>query len=111
MHRAVVAVLFLELAWQVKPKINPSGGIVWNSNYRSNSFVDFATAAGRVAELKPPGNDNSFEAAIGPVSGIGEHTRQIFRKLEFKDVAIDEFNVYKADKCSKQVTRQRCSQI
>jgi crotonobetainyl-CoA:carnitine CoA-transferase CaiB-like acyl-CoA transferase len=44
---------------------------------------------GRIRALLPPATFNDFEAAMGPVPDLGEHTAQILASLDFSPAEID----------------------
>lgn len=55
-------------------------------------IVETETPAGTVNSFLPPGNNNQYQAALGPVPAIGEHTQEILRDLNFSDDEIRDFS-------------------
>lgn len=53
--------------------------------------VQIATPAGAVAAFKPPGNNNRFDASMGPVPAVGEHNEAILASLGFTTDDIRNF--------------------
>ncbi len=51
-------------------------------------FVDIDTPNGQVKGLLPPGNNSHFNATLGPVPSLGEHTHLILGELGFDENAI-----------------------
>lgn len=55
-------------------------------------IVETETPAGTVNSFLPPGNNNQYQSAVGPVPAIGEHTQKILRDLNFSDGEIRDFS-------------------
>ncbi|MFT4861523.1 MAG: itaconate CoA-transferase [Pseudohongiellaceae bacterium] len=51
-------------------------------------FVDIDTPNGQVKSLLPPANNSTFDAALGPVPALGQHTHSILAELGFDSGAI-----------------------
>ena len=51
-------------------------------------IVKTETPEGVVDSFLPPGNNSSYMATLGPVPGIGEHSRLILRELKFSEEEI-----------------------
>lgn len=54
-------------------------------------IVETETPEGVVDSFLPPGNNSSYMATLGPVPGIGEHSRSILRELNFSEKKINIF--------------------
>jgi len=66
---------------------------VWNHPQLAalNRIIETETPAGRVTTIRPPGNNSSYEPKLGPVPGVGEHTRAVLEELEFTEEEIQKF--------------------
>lgn len=72
--------------------INDMGAVWEHPQLKAlNRFIEFATPAGTVTGLRPPGSDSSFEPVIGAVPDVGEHTREVLGELGFSQAEIDGF--------------------
>lgn len=54
-------------------------------------IIETDTPKGRIKSFKPPGNNSSYEAALGPVPALGEHTSEILFDLGFDANEIKRF--------------------
>lgn len=66
---------------------------VWNHPQLNalNRLIITDTPEGEVSSFKPPGNNSSFEPALGPVPDIGEHSEDILSELGFTAEEIEVF--------------------
>ena len=55
-------------------------------------FIEVGSPAGPVTALRPPGNNSSYQADIGPIPAVGEHSGNILGELGFTRVEIDSFS-------------------
>ena len=56
-----------------------------------NRLIDTETPQGTVKSFKPPGNNSSYGASLGPVPALGEHTVDILADLGFDASEIKRF--------------------
>lgn len=56
-----------------------------------NRWTKVDTTEGEISALLPPATNSSFDARIGPVPGLGQHTDLILEELGFSSKQIAEF--------------------
>ncbi len=66
---------------------------VWNHPQLAalKRIVEIETPEGTIDSFLPPGNNSSYEPTLGPVPGIGEHTKPILQELGFSEAEIKKF--------------------
>lgn len=66
---------------------------VWNHPqlHALNRLIDTETPNGTIKSFLPPGNNSSYQANLGPVPALGQHTEEILRELGFDPNEIQKF--------------------
>jgi len=80
----------LDAAQIANARVNDMPGVWAHPQLRARGrWTEVATEVGTIAALKPPGLPESFDARMGPVPALGEHTQAVLAELGYGPDDVD----------------------